>query len=226
MLPGECATLRRLLIYPFLFIVGLPTSESFLTLAEDRKTFTVPFDLQAGLTLLKGQLNNKSVSLLLDTGANDSIVDVPSAGFDGLKLEALRSTGEAGAEGACAAREVQLSLEHRSWLNRRVCVMDLWVARVDSLAPMFWVSLPLCGFDYHAHTVKVGTAASWLQSRGLGPSRRAPASQEGGFSGDSWSAGEGESDSVEIQRGTANNEHGLGELERNGAGLSRVPRLW
>ena len=77
------------------------------------------------MILLDGQLNGKPASLLLDTGANNSVVDVHSAGFDGLKLDALRSTGSAGAEGACAVREVKLSLEHRSWLNRRVCVMDL-----------------------------------------------------------------------------------------------------
>lgn len=39
-----------------------------------------------------------------------------------LKLDTLRSTGSAG---ACVVREVKLSLEHRSWLNRRVCIMDL-----------------------------------------------------------------------------------------------------
>ena len=52
-------------------------------------------------------------------------MDVHSAGFDGLKLESLRSTGKAGAEGDCAVREMKLSLEHRSWLSRRVWVMDL-----------------------------------------------------------------------------------------------------
>src|SRR6266852_3096124 len=40
-------------------------------------------------------------------------------------LDALRSTGSDGAEGACIVREVKLSLEHRSWLDRRVCIMDL-----------------------------------------------------------------------------------------------------
>lgn len=52
-------------------------------------------------------------------------MDVHSAGFDGLKLDALRSTGNSGAEGDCVIREVNLSLDHCSWLNRQVCVMDL-----------------------------------------------------------------------------------------------------
>ena len=108
---------------PYLIVAGLLFCS--LALAQEHQTFAVPFDLQGGLILLKGELNGKPVALLLDTGANNSIVDVHSAGFDGLKLDALRSTGTAGAEGDCAVREVRLSLEHRSWLNRRVCVMDL-----------------------------------------------------------------------------------------------------
>lgn len=93
-------------------------------LAQERRTFTVPFDLHGGLILLKGELNGKPATFLLDTGANNSIVDAHSAGFN-LKLDKLRSTGAVGAEGDCVVREVKLSLEHRSWLNRRVCVMDL-----------------------------------------------------------------------------------------------------
>ena len=90
--------------------------------AGEGKTYRAPFHTVNGLIL---QLNGKPAVFLLDTGANNSVVDVHSAGFDGLKLDALRSTGSAGAEGACVVREVKLSLEHRSWLNRRVCVMDL-----------------------------------------------------------------------------------------------------
>lgn len=78
-----------------------------------------------GLILLGGQLNGKPAAFLLDSGANNSVADVHPAGLDDLKLDALRSTGSAGAEGACAIREVNLSREHRSWLNRRVCIMDL-----------------------------------------------------------------------------------------------------
>jgi len=88
-------------------------------------TSRVPFHIVSGLILLDGQLNGKPAVLLLDTGANNSVVDYRAAGFDGLKLDALRSTGSAGAEGACRVREVKLSPEHRPLLGRRVCVMDL-----------------------------------------------------------------------------------------------------
>ncbi len=77
------------------------------------------------MILLDGQLNGKPAVFLLDTGANNSVVDYRAAGFGDLKLDTLRSTGSTGAEGGCAVREVKLSLEHRSWLGRRVCVMDL-----------------------------------------------------------------------------------------------------
>jgi aspartyl protease len=93
--------------------------------AQERRTFTVPFHTVRGMILLDGQINGKLAVFLLDTGANNSVVDYRAAGFDSLKLDALRSTGSAGAEGACTVREVKLSLEHRSWFGRRVCVMNL-----------------------------------------------------------------------------------------------------
>lgn len=96
----------------------------------------------------------------MDTGANNSVVDVHSAGFEGLKLDALRSTGNAGAEGDCTVREVKLSLEHRSWLNRRVCVMDLSDAsrrmgvRVDGFIGADVLSeFSAVRIDYRAQTV-------------------------------------------------------------------------
>lgn len=92
---------------------------------QERRTYTVPFHGVNGMILLDGQINGKPAVFLLDTGANNSVVDYRAAGFPNEKLEILRSTGSAGAEGACIVREVRLSLEHRSWLNRRVCIMDL-----------------------------------------------------------------------------------------------------
>lgn len=92
---------------------------------QERTAYTVPFHTVRGLILLDGKLNDKPATFLLDTGANNSVMDYRAAGFDSLKLDALRSTGSAGAEGSCTVREVKISLEHRSWLNRRVCIMDL-----------------------------------------------------------------------------------------------------
>lgn len=50
--------------------------------AQDRRTFTVPFELRSSLIQLKGQLNGKPSAFLLDTGANNSMVDVHTARFD------------------------------------------------------------------------------------------------------------------------------------------------
>src|SRR5882762_5308838 len=94
-------------------------------LAQERRTFTVPFHSVHGMILLDGQLNGKPAVFLLDTGANNSIADMQSAGLGNLKLDKLRSTSTVGSEGDCALREVHLTLEHRSSLNRRVCVMGL-----------------------------------------------------------------------------------------------------
>ena len=94
--------------------------------AQERKTFTVPFHTVRGMILLDGQLNGKPAVLLLDTGANMSIVDYRAAGFPASKPDVLRSTGGTGAEGDCLTREIpKLSLGLRSWLSRRTCLMDL-----------------------------------------------------------------------------------------------------
>lgn len=92
---------------------------------EPPRTFRVPFHLVKGLILLDAKVNGQPATLLLDSGANNSIVDFRTAALADTKLDKLRSTGNVGAEGDCVVREVHLALEHRSWLNRRVCVMDL-----------------------------------------------------------------------------------------------------
>jgi hypothetical protein len=119
---GESRFLKLALSCSLLLIVGLQISES-RTSAQD-KTYTVPFHSFNGVILLDGQVNRKPPVLLLDTGANNSLVDYQAAGFGALKLEALRSTGSAGAEGACAVREVKCRLNIAPG-SRRVCVMDL-----------------------------------------------------------------------------------------------------
>jgi len=112
-------------VYCTFFLCALLFIVASAARAQERRTFTVPFRSVNGMILLDGQINGKPAVFLLDTGANNSVVDYRAAGFDSLKLDALRSTGSAGAEGDCIVREVKLSLEHRSWMNRRVCIMDL-----------------------------------------------------------------------------------------------------
>jgi hypothetical protein len=93
---------------------------------EQPRTFRVPFHTVNGMVLLDAMVNGKPAVLLLDTGANLSIVDYRSAGFPALKLDVLLPTGKTGAEGNCVSREVsKISLGLRSWLSRRTCLMDL-----------------------------------------------------------------------------------------------------
>ena len=65
-------------------------------------------------------------------------------------------------EGACAVREVKLSLEHRSWLNRRVCVMDLsdvsrrMGARIDGfIGQDVLTEFSAVRIDYKTHTLEL-----------------------------------------------------------------------
>jgi hypothetical protein len=116
--------LKVALLCSFLFIVGLQISESVVG-AQERKTFTVPFHTVGGLILVDGQVNGKPAVFLLDTGANNSVVDYRSAGYPNFKLDALRSTGGPGSSGDCFPGFVKISLEHRSWIGRTVCVMNL-----------------------------------------------------------------------------------------------------
>lgn len=95
-----------------------------LAVAQDRRTFAIPFRSVNGVILLEAKVNGRTAVLLLDTGAQDSMMDSGSVRFDP-RLGKLRSTGVAGAAGTCVVLEVDLVLEHRRWLNRKVCVLDL-----------------------------------------------------------------------------------------------------
>lgn len=92
---------------------------------QERRTYTVPFQSVNGMILLDGQINGNPAVFLLDTGANNSVVDYRAAGFPNEKLELLRSTWERGSRGSLHRARSEAIPEHRSWLNRRVCAMDL-----------------------------------------------------------------------------------------------------
>jgi Aspartyl protease len=76
------------------------------------------------MILLDAEINHKPAVLLLDTGANNSIVSAQAAGMKA-KLEALRPTGTTGAEGAYIKGNVDLGLASRTFLSREVLIMDL-----------------------------------------------------------------------------------------------------
>lgn len=130
--------------------------------AQERKTFTVPFHTVRGMILLDGQVNGKPAVLLLDTGANNSLVDIRFADreLDKQRYQ-LRSSGNTGSQGTAFALREHIALGLRSW-DRVVGVMDLSDAskRVGAHVDGFIGADVLSEFsavriDYKAHTLEL-----------------------------------------------------------------------
>lgn len=79
------------------------------------------------MILLDATVAGKPASLLLlDTGANNTILSPQAVGLATVQLRALQATkAGTGAEGDYVTREVDLRLAERHCMNRRVMVMDL-----------------------------------------------------------------------------------------------------
>lgn len=86
------------------------------------KSYVVSFHTVHDVILLDATVNGRRAVLMLDTGANGSIIDAHTAGFDADKLS---SVGAAGARAACSPRLVRIKLEGYEWFNPQACVMDL-----------------------------------------------------------------------------------------------------
>ena len=92
--------------------------------AQERKAYTVPFHSVNGMILLDAQVNRKPAGLLLDTGANNTLITPQAAGL-GVKLDALKPTNTSGSSGEYMKGRVDLRLEKRHWIEREVLIMDL-----------------------------------------------------------------------------------------------------
>jgi hypothetical protein len=95
---------------PFLLVLlllaGISRSQ------EQPRTFRVSFHTVQGMVLLDAIVGGKPVSLLLDTGANNTILSPNAAGVDAVQLRALQATrAGTGAEGDYMTREVDLMVE-------------------------------------------------------------------------------------------------------------------
>jgi len=88
------------------------------------QTFRVSFHGVNGMILLDAQVNNKAAVLLLDTGADNSLISPEAAGVSA-KLQALKATNTTGANGEYVKGRVDLRLAERHWIDRGVLVMDL-----------------------------------------------------------------------------------------------------
>ena len=106
--------LRRLLVV-ILVAVSLHAQE---------RTFRVPFHSVGGMILLEGMVNDKPAVLLLDTGADNSIIAPQLAGVSA-KLDPLKAGNGAGASGDYTKAKIDLRIDKRHWIERTVLVMDL-----------------------------------------------------------------------------------------------------
>ena len=78
---------RRLALVVLLLAAVVGTSA-----AQDHRVFRVPFRITNGMILVDATVNGHSAALLLDMGANNSIVSPQVAGVDAVELRALLAT--------------------------------------------------------------------------------------------------------------------------------------
>jgi hypothetical protein len=88
------------------------------------RTYRIPFHTVNGMILLDATVNDKPATLLLDTGADFTLISPQAAGL-AAKLDALRATNTVGASGEYIKGRVDLRLAERHWIDRAVLVMDL-----------------------------------------------------------------------------------------------------
>jgi len=112
------------------------------------------------MILLDGQINRTPAVLLLDTGAEFSIVSPLAAGVSPAKLHALTGNGGTGANGEYVRGTVDLGLSNRTFLSREILVMDLsdvskrMGERIDGfLGQDVLREFSAVRVDYKAHTV-------------------------------------------------------------------------
>jgi hypothetical protein len=90
------------------------------------QSFTVPFHMVRSMILVEAQVNGRPATLLLDTGANNTIVSPQVAGLNAGQLKALQATrAGTGSEGDWIAARVDLRLGSQRWVHRSVLVMNL-----------------------------------------------------------------------------------------------------
>ena len=123
---ASCRFARFFLALLLLFFVGAVAAQVVKPTPEPHSIFRVPFHTVHGMILMDAVVDGKPASLLLDTGANNTIVSPQAVGVATVQLRALQATqAGTGAEGDYVIREADVRLAERRWINRRVLVMDL-----------------------------------------------------------------------------------------------------
>jgi hypothetical protein len=81
------------------WLLALLLFASVASAQEQRRTFRVPFHTVNGMIMLDAEVNGKPAVLLLDTGADFTLVSPQASGLSAVKLRALTATKTTGANG-------------------------------------------------------------------------------------------------------------------------------
>lgn len=139
-------------------------------LAAQAAVVDLPFERNAArdAILLTAGVNGKRVTLLLDTGANRTVLDKSAAGltaFD-LKMSRFRQNGP-GLGGEAVWATVGLRLGEKVWSQRRVVVMDLsevsrvYGRRIDGiLGQDILTEFDQVVIDFKAQRIRLGKSAT------------------------------------------------------------------
>jgi hypothetical protein len=106
-------------------LLGLPSTALTVFGQQPSKILYIPFKVVHSLILLEATVNGTLAVLLLDTGANNSLVSPQAAGIPTVKLHTMQSTGGTGSEGQYAKSRIDLRLGSHHWIDREILVMDL-----------------------------------------------------------------------------------------------------
>lgn len=99
-----------------------------LALSLAAAPFELPFELdpQHSAILIAAEVNGKPVTLILDTGATQTILDAAVVGLSNVDLKMSRFAGSGpGLHGEAMWAEARLKLGSRTWHDQRVVAMNL-----------------------------------------------------------------------------------------------------
>ena len=146
----------RALILFFLLLLPLPDR-------ANPGLLRLPFRNERSLILVKGKINEKPATFVLDTGADRTIVSKRCYGQIPFRLQGARHIRNgAGMDGEYVSLPVKLTLGDHIWAGQQVSVMDL-----DQLQADFGISFDgLLGqdvlrefrtvrIDYHAQIIEL-----------------------------------------------------------------------
>jgi hypothetical protein len=128
---------------------------------EQPRIYRVPFHTAGSMILVDATVNGKPAVLLLDTGADFTIISLEASGLTTVKVRALTANKSTGANGEYVKSRVDLRLAERHWIERDVLFMDLSDAskrmgtRVDGfLGQDVLREFAFVRIDYQNHTME------------------------------------------------------------------------